>query len=238
MDLKLPKKTNSDKPAVIANAKQVTIIGANGSGKSRFTQQLIKECGNKAFLMSALRAIYDAETPIISAVGHETDFTICDFAADSRSATPTAAAHLVAFNEKQLVGDIFTVLTKMGVTLQERVKNGERELSASLKNLTNLATLSTERAAGKFNLVLGNLSNASKAFLSAKDAVLEKALIAYEASSPLKILEKGYFGVTKGGMRVASAADVKAGDDLTLVAKDGKIHTKVKEITKRPLKKF
>ena len=61
MDLKLPKKTNSDKPAVIANARQVTIIGANGSGKSRFTQQLIKECGNKAFLMSALRAIYDAD---------------------------------------------------------------------------------------------------------------------------------------------------------------------------------
>ena len=178
------------------------------------------------------RAIYDAETPIISAVGHETDFTICDFAADSRAATPTAAAHLVAFNEKQLVGDIFTVLTKMGVTLQDRVKSSEHELSASLKNLTNLAILSTERASGKFNLALGNLTNASKAFMSAKDAVLEKALIAYEASSPLKILEKGYFGVTKGGKRVASAADVKEGDALTLIAKDGKIHTKVKEITK------
>ncbi len=61
MELKLPKKTNSDKSVVIANARQVTIIGANGSGKSRFTQQLIKECGNKAFVVSALRAIYDAD---------------------------------------------------------------------------------------------------------------------------------------------------------------------------------
>ncbi len=178
------------------------------------------------------RAVYDAETPIVSAVGHETDFTICDFAADSRAATPTAAAHLVAFDEKQLVGDIFEVLTEMGVSLQERVKNGERELVSTVKNLTNLATLSTERAAGRFKLSLTNLTNAVKTYSATKDAALEKALIAYEAASPLKILEKGYFGVTKGSKRVASVQDVAVGDDLTLVAKDGKIHTKVKEITK------
>ncbi len=178
------------------------------------------------------RAIYDAETPIVSAVGHETDFTICDFAADSRAATPTAAAHLVAFDEKQLVGDIFEILTEMGVSLQERVKNGERELVSTVKNLTNLATLSTERAAGRFKLSLTNLTNAVKTYSATKDAALEKALIAYEAASPLKILEKGYFGVTKGSKRVASVQDVAVGDDLTLVAKDGKIHTKVKEITK------
>lgn len=178
------------------------------------------------------RAVYDAETPIVSAVGHETDFTICDFAADSRAATPTAAAHLVAFDEKQLVGDIFEILTEMGVSLQERVKNGERELVSTVKNLTNLATLSTERAAGRFKLSLTNLTNAVKTYSATKDAALEKALIAYEAASPLKILEKGYFGVTKGSKRVASVQDVAVGDDLTLVAKDGKIHTKVKEITK------
>lgn len=178
------------------------------------------------------RAVYDAETPIVSAVGHETDFTICDFAADSRAATPTAAAHLVAFDEKQLVGDIFEILTEMGVSLQERVKNGERELVSTVKNLTNLATLSTERAAGRFKLSLTNLTNAVKTYSATKDAALEKALIAYEAASPLRILEKGYFGVTKGSKRVASVQDVAVGDDLTLVAKDGKIHTKVKEITK------
>ncbi|MBR5987641.1 MAG: exodeoxyribonuclease VII large subunit, partial [Clostridia bacterium] len=61
---------------------------------------------------------------------------------------------------------------------------------------------------------------------------LEKALIVYNAANPLSILEKGYFGATKGGKRVASTEDVAVGDDLTLIAKDGKIYTKVKEITK------
>lgn len=61
MELKLPQKTGSDRAISIEGARQVTIIGANGSGKSRFTQQLMAECGTKAFVMSALRAIYDAD---------------------------------------------------------------------------------------------------------------------------------------------------------------------------------
>ena len=200
------------------------IIIARGGGSLEDLAPFNTEC--------LARAIYDAETPIISAVGHETDFTICDFAADARAATPTAAAHLVAFDENKIIGDVFDVLTKMGVTLQDRAKSGERDLSILIKTLTHSATLLTEKAAGGLKVGLNELKNASKNYLAAKDATLEKALIVYNAANPLSILEKGYFGATKGGKRVASTEDVAVGDDLTLIAKDGKIYTKVKEITK------
>ena len=200
------------------------IIIARGGGSLEDLAPFNTEC--------LARAIYDAVTPVISAVGHETDFTICDFAADARAATPTAAAHLVAFDENQIIGGIFELLTKMGVRLQDKANVGQRDLSVVIKNLTQSATLITEKSANRFNLASSNVINAAKNFLSGKENTLDKLLIAYNAANPLNILGKGYFGATKGGKRVTSAADVAVGDDLTLIAKDGKIHTKVKEITK------
>ena len=200
------------------------IIIARGGGSLEDLAPFNTEC--------LARAIYDANTPIISAVGHETDFTICDFAADSRAATPTAAAHQVAFDEMKIVGDVFEMLTKMGVTLQDMAAEGQRELSILLKSLTQSATLITEKSANRYNMAASAVINAAKTFLSQKETTLDKTLLSYNALNPLNILEKGYFGAAKGDKRVTSTADVAVGDELTLIAKDGRIHTKVKEITK------
>ena len=178
------------------------------------------------------RAIYDAETPIISGVGHETDVTICDFAADSRAATPTAAAHLIAYDESQIKSTIFEILTKIGTTVQEKVKRSERDLSGVLKDLTHSATLITERAANRHSIALNGVLNAAKNYIAAKEGCLDKALIAYNAANPLSIIAKGSFAAVKNGKRVTSAEDVAVGDDVIFIAKDGKICTNVKEIVK------
>ena len=178
------------------------------------------------------RAIYDAETPIISGVGHETDVTICDFAADSRAATPTAAAHLIAYDESQIKSTIFEILTKIGTTVQEKVKRSERDLSGVLKDLTHSATLITERAANRHSIALNGVLNAAKNYIATKEGCLDKALIAYNAANPLSIIAKGYFAAVKNGKRVTSAEDVAVGEDVIFIAKDGKICTNVKEIVK------
>ncbi len=178
------------------------------------------------------RAIYAADTPIISGVGHETDFTICDFAADARAATPTAAAHMIAFDEQQTIGSIFEMLSKMGTTLQDQAKQMKRDLIAETKNLTHAATLITEKTINRFRLALGALTNGSKSFVTQKENTLDKTLISYNASNPLNILGKGYFGAVKNGKRITSVNDVSVGDKVDLIAKDGKISTNVKEIIK------
>ena len=200
------------------------IIIARGGGSLEDLAPFNTEC--------LARAIYDAVTPVISAVGHETDFTICDFAADARAATPTAAAHMIAFDETQIIGEIFELLTKMGMTLQDAAAEGQKELSVLVKSLTQSATLITEKSTNRYNMAASAVINAAKSFLSRKENTLDKTLLSYNALNPLKILEKGYFGATKGDKRVTSTADVAVGDEVTLIAKDGKIHTKVKEITK------
>ena len=178
------------------------------------------------------RAIFEAETPIISAVGHETDFTICDFAADARAATPTAAAHMIAFDENKCIEEIFAYLSAMGRSLQERVEVGRRDLGTIIKNLTHSATLITEKAGNRCHVAMNTLVSAAKAFVVAKEATLDKNLIAYDAVSPLAILSRGYLGATKDGKRITSVEEVSVDDDLTLIAKDGYIYTKVKEIKK------
>ena len=176
------------------------------------------------------RAIYATDTPVISAVGHETDFTICDFVADARAATPTAAAHLVAFNEGKIVEEIFGYLSSMGRALQDRILHEQRELDSVVKSLTHSAKMITEKADNRYKITVNTLISSAKNFILSKEGMLEKSLIGYQASDPLKIIEKGYFGVMKGEKRITSAAEVSIGDELVLTAKDGNIYTSVKEI--------
>ena len=63
MELLLPKKINSTEKMVLTDARQVTVIGANGSGKTRFCNQMMKLCGDKAFRLCAMRAMFPLPTP-------------------------------------------------------------------------------------------------------------------------------------------------------------------------------
>ena len=63
MDLLLPNKINGSKGEILRDARQVTIIGANGAGKTRFVNKLVEQCGEFAFRISALRALFPVEHP-------------------------------------------------------------------------------------------------------------------------------------------------------------------------------
>ena len=176
------------------------------------------------------RAVYDAETPIISAVGHETDFTICDFVADARAATPTAAAHIVAFDEGAIRATLFETLSDIGLKLQRKAESDQKELSVLIKSMRGAASLLTERAISEWRVLTGRLLSASASFGTKKENMLEKALLSYGAANPLTYLGKGYFSATKRGKRIVSVSEVVVGDDLTLRAIDGALITTVKEI--------
>lgn len=176
------------------------------------------------------RAIYACETPVISAVGHETDFTISDLAADARAATPTAAAHLVAFNEEELKSDIFALLSKMAISAQNKLEDGKTALSQTIKTLHLGASRLAERNESTLRMRLEALRTASKFLISQKENTLDKTLVRYAASNPLHILSKGYMGVSKNGKRVTSAGELAAGDEISIRAKDGVIQAEVKEL--------
>jgi len=170
------------------------------------------------------RAICESTIPVISAVGHETDFTISDFAADVRAPTPSAAAELVVKNKAEIIGRAreLTVRLTSAVDRIVSLKRERASLYAHEYLVRRVATLLNEKT-----LILDDLT---RAMGSAFDAALARAKGRFEALagqlnalSPLGILSRGFAVVLKlpENRPVRSIFDVELGDDLKTRLRDG-----------------
>lgn len=156
------------------------------------------------------RAIYDCPIPVISAVGHEIDFTICDFVADLRAETPTAAAQLA-------VPDISE--------LKEQVAKYHQVLQNTMDHKIQLSALKAENLYTRLNSTITSRINEYKAQLEQLKAKLV-------ANNPFEILEKGYSVlVDSQGNAISSANQVDLNNDYYLIMKDGKISIKITEVS-------
>lgn len=174
------------------------------------------------------RAIFDAKTPIISGVGHETDFTIADFVADMRAPTPSAAAEIV-------VPDVLAErdhIMQLTMRSQKLMLNRISTLRTSLNLLTSKNVMQGPVALiNERRLLLDNFVDRMNAAVSAKVSgdrsnfvVLASKL---DAFSPLKVLSRGY-SITEGDKGVIkSVEDVSPGDKISIRLNDGTIRAEV-----------
>ncbi len=174
------------------------------------------------------RAIFDAKTPIISGVGHETDFTIADFVADMRAPTPSAAAEIV-------VPDVLAErdhILQLSMRSQKLMLNRISTLRTSLNLLTSRNVMQGPVALiNERRLLLDNFVDRMNAAVSAKVSgdrsnfvVLASKL---DAFSPLKVLSRGY-SITEGDKGVIkSVEDVSPGDKISIRLNDGTIRAEV-----------
>lgn len=201
----------------IMNEKQLAdvIILARGGGSLEdlwpFNEEIVA------------RAIYDSKIPIISAVGHETDFTIADFVADLRAPTPSAAAEIAN-------PDIYELKNKIAVT-EERTRQALKKKMELLKLKYNnimksKVFLDPLRIINDNYLRLDNnikeITNIIK--LKQKDSEKKFGLIVskLDALSPLKTLSRGYAIIEKENKIIKSCNDLKDGDAVKLMLADGK----------------
>lgn len=175
------------------------------------------------------KAIYNSELPIISAVGHETDFTIADFVADLRAPTPSAAAELAVPN----IADVELKLN----TYQNRFRQ-------ALRKKTELMRLRYEKCMNSrvfkdplqkvnenYMLIDRFVKNMQNSIVTKyKDKKLEaiKLYSKLDALSPLKTLARGYSITEKEGKIVHKVSELKQGDRLTLRFEDGKVDAEVR----------
>ncbi|MCX4303115.1 MAG: exodeoxyribonuclease VII large subunit [Clostridia bacterium] len=174
------------------------------------------------------RAIYNSEIPIISAVGHETDFTIADFVADLRAPTPSAAAELAVTNIEDLENTIILYRNRLKIALRKKTEvmrlRYEKSInSVVFKNpyqkLNDYYILIDRKVKSLENFALQNL----------KDCKLKatKAITRLDTLSPLKTLTRGYSMVEVDGEVVSSSKDLKKGDMINLLFADGNTKAKV-----------
>ncbi len=174
--------------------------------------------------------IFESPVPVISAVGHETDFSISDFVADLRAPTPSAAAELAVPDSEEMVKRLqkYDSLLKAALTgkYNYSLARLDKACSTVLKRpedyIINMRAERADRAAE-------GLTNAFAFLLNKNEARLGTAAAGLDALSPLKVLSRGYAVALKDGKAVKAAAELRNGDGINLKFADGAAVCEVQE---------
>jgi len=163
------------------------------------------------------RTVFAMNTPIISAVGHETDTTLIDFVSDLRAPTPSAAAELAVPDTASLsaaVDSYKNALDNAFATVIARKRHELMAIESELKNYAPSAALSAMREKLAANEI--RLSEAIKGCIEKKKAVIGSRAAALDSLSPLKIMSRGYSLVYKENELIKSADELSEGDRITV----------------------
>ena len=163
------------------------------------------------------RTVFAMKTPVISAVGHETDTTLIDFVSDLRAPTPSAAAELAVPDTASLsaaVDSYKNALDNAFATVIARKRHELMAIESELKNYAPSAALSAMREKLASNEI--RLSEAMKSCIEKKKAVIGSRAAALDSLSPLKIMSRGYSLVYKENELIKSADELSEGDRITV----------------------
>lgn len=176
------------------------------------------------------RAIYLCQTPIISAVGHETDFTIADFVADHRAPTPSAAAELAVPDMVAVFAKIRDYESRLDYSLKSRIAQARMRVAHMEKSLNHLSPQSMI-AQKRQDLVYfeNRLDELMRKKVTEQKHRLALDIQRLKGASPLEKLGGGYAFVSDAGSPVKSVQDVKADDILEITVRDGSIYAQVTE---------
>lgn len=175
-------------------------------------------------------AVYNANKFIISAVGHETDFTICDFCSDLRAPTPSAAAELVCFNISEKMQEFIKLDQRLKLAVKNNYINKNYEFASTMSNLIKLFNFLNNDKLGKLKNKLVQLNFVTKKNydrINHNFSILNSKL---HKLNPEEILKLGYATVKHNNKYLTSVKNVSINDSITITLKDGFIEGKVESI--------
>ena len=185
-----------------------------------------------------VRAVAASSIPVISAVGHETDFTLCDFAADQRAPTPSAAAELSVPDGETLKRQIAHIVTREADVLRAMIRSDRQKLNAlaSRRVLTDPRNLIDDRRV-TLDLLTDRLARAAENRIDGKKAALAAYAGKLSALDPLSVLSRGYSAVYRDdGRLVRSVDDVKPGDRVSFRTVGGEALCAVEEVKENQIR--
>ena len=158
-----------------------------------------------------VRAIASSKMPVIACVGHEIDFTLVDYVADKRASTPTGAAELATIDQREILEHLAFSLNDMEESIKQRLKNMKDDLSSYKEDLNN----------SLINLV------------KQQQQLLEHKKLALEALNPDNVLKRGYSMTVDEEGHPVDIKQVKKGQVIKTILKDGTISSEVTEIKEK-----
>ena len=174
-------------------------------------------------------AIYNSEIPIISAVGHETDFTIADFVADLRAPTPSAAGELAVPDQEELRWKIHNINHRMSLSLTKKVEGmrARYEKIMHSKVMQDPLSMLNERRLRQ-DYLIKQLESYIELELKNKKLELVKVVTTLDGLSPLKTLTRGYALVEGAdGKIIKSTKELRKDEEIKVTLSDGSVEAKV-----------
>lgn len=181
------------------------------------------------------RAIFGCNTPIISAIGHETDTTIADFVSDMRAPTPSAAAELAVFDYKAYLAELRGYLDMLSKSMRNKhraTKDKLDQYALRVKHMSPSNRISTKRQ--EIDDICTRMSEKVKLKLERKRHELSMGVERLEGLSPLNKLKSGYSYVShSSGATLKSIDQLKKGDQVEIFLLDGRVNASVDNIVKK-----
>jgi len=182
--------------------------------------------------MPVVKAIANCPTPVISAVGHQTDFTLSDFAADIRAATPSMAAELATCDGEDLQRELVLTKDRLKRAMMQLVaerSSSLQQLSQRLDQASPVAALASDSE--RLAQLSQRLERAMERILTEKKAGLAYAAKLLEAVNPAAITDRGYaLARREDGTLATDAAALSLGEELVITLSRGRVKVKVEEI--------
>lgn len=184
------------------------------------------------------RAIYDSKIPIISAIGHETDFTIADFVSDLRAPTPSAAAELAVPELLKLEEKLLQNKQRFFNGFLKNYKSKVNELESKVQQLNyNIPTNITNEYKQLLDTMVKELMIYMGNVLKNKKNIIDNLVDKINSLNPLSILELGYSAIiNKDGKIIKSVNNLKVGENVKIIIRDGIVNANIEKIKKGEFK--
>ena len=177
------------------------------------------------------RAVAASEIPVISAVGHETDFTICDFAADLRAPTPSAAAELAVPDTLQQKEMLLSAFRRMDSAVSDKIASQRAKLELKKSALERMSPKNyTDNLCVRCDRAVMAMDSAVKHEIAVRQRDFSSLCAKLDAMSPLKILARGYGVASKEGRIITDINSVSRGDKINVMLSGGEIGCEVTEV--------
>ena len=177
------------------------------------------------------REIFNSKIPIISAVGHETDFTICDFVSDMRAPTPSAAAEIATPSLDDMYFKLENIKSRMNKSLTKIIEMDEYKLKSIFEKINNNLELYTlkDKIIQLDNIYDKISFEIENNITTKREHLIKSGSILYNLS-PLSTIERGYSVVQKNGKLINSIKDLKLNESIEITLKDGNLECFIDKI--------
>lgn len=175
--------------------------------------------------------IFASKKPIISAVGHEIDFTLCDFASDLRVPTPSVGAEVAVFDYFEQVEKIKKIAQSNFLFLSKKLSDNKKHLGLVTDSIIDKIKLKITSSKLNLKSSIESISNKIGLILSKKKTELDKTILEISKHNPLEILKNGYAVLMVDGKKISNSKALNVGDKIEIDTIDSKIDAVVGDIS-------